>query len=88
MNTITVGQLRQNPTAMLDQVEHGETFHVTRHGREIALIVPSGAGEASDAPNSVPRKPKGRMRLRDLPRHELRTADSIDELLEDMKGEW
>lgn len=40
MKTISVGELRQNPTAALDAVEHGETFVVTRHRREIARLVP------------------------------------------------
>lgn len=40
MKTITVAQLRQNPTDMLDDVEAGETYRVTRHRREVARIVP------------------------------------------------
>ncbi|GAB3486561.1 type II toxin-antitoxin system Phd/YefM family antitoxin [Flexivirga sp.] len=40
MKTITVGQLRQNPTAALDEVERGETYVVTRHRREIGRLVP------------------------------------------------
>ncbi|MFT4123771.1 MAG: type II toxin-antitoxin system Phd/YefM family antitoxin [Microbacteriaceae bacterium] len=40
MKTITVAQLRQNPTAALDAVERGETYVVTRHRREIGRLVP------------------------------------------------
>lgn len=40
MKSITVGQLRQNPTAMLADVEAGETYLITRHDREIARVVP------------------------------------------------
>lgn len=40
MKTITVAELRQNPTAALDEVEHGETYVVTRHRREIGRLVP------------------------------------------------
>jgi len=40
MKTISVGDLRQNPTSALDDVEHGETYSVTRHRREIARLVP------------------------------------------------
>lgn len=43
MKTISVGDLRQNPTAALDAVEHGETYSVTRHRREIARLVPPPA---------------------------------------------
>lgn len=78
MKTITVGQLRQNPTAMLDEVEAGETYQVTRHNREIARIVPRTHGI-----ELVPRKRPGGSHLTALPRHELRTATSIDELLAD-----
>ncbi len=40
MKTITVGELRQNPTRALDDVEGGETYVITRHRREIGRIVP------------------------------------------------
>jgi len=40
MKTISVGELRQNPTRALDEVEHGETYVVTRHRREIGRLVP------------------------------------------------
>ena len=33
MKTITVGELRQNPTAMLADVEAGEVYRVTRYHR-------------------------------------------------------
>ncbi|RDV46025.1 hypothetical protein DOE76_04570 [Leifsonia sp. ku-ls] len=39
-HTITVGQLRQNPTRMLDEVQDGETYVITSHGRAIADVVP------------------------------------------------
>lgn len=40
MKTITVAELRQNPTAALADVERGEVYAVTRHKREIAHLVP------------------------------------------------
>ncbi|AYG04477.1 type II toxin-antitoxin system Phd/YefM family antitoxin [Gryllotalpicola protaetiae] len=78
MKSITVGQLRQNPTAMLADVEAGETYRVTRHDREIARIVPLAA-----VPLLVEPKRSGGSRLADLPRHELTSAATIDELLAD-----
>lgn len=78
MKTITVGQLRQNPTAMLADVEAGETYQVTRHNREIARIVPR-----THELELMPPKRRSGTHLADLPRHELRTAASIDELLAD-----
>lgn len=78
MKTITVGQLRQNPTAMLADVEAGEVYQVTRHNREIARIVP-----CAHEVELVPRKRRTGSRLADLPRHDLRTATSVDDLLAD-----
>lgn len=78
MKTITVGQLRQNPTTMLDEVEAGESYVVTRHNRAIARILPRSGGL-----ELIARKNSGGSRLADLPRHELRTAASIDDLLSD-----
>ena len=78
MKTITVGQLRQNPTAMLADVEAGETYQVTRHNREIARIVPR-----THELELMPPKRRSGTHLAHLPRHELRTAASIDELLAD-----
>lgn len=42
MKTISVGELRQNPTRALGEVEHGDSYSVTRHNREIARLVPPG----------------------------------------------
>lgn len=78
MKTITVGQLRQNPTAMLNDVEAGETYQITRHNREVARVVPRIPGL-----DLVPPKLRTGTHLADLPRHQLRTAASIDDLLAD-----
>ncbi|MEO7016685.1 MAG: type II toxin-antitoxin system prevent-host-death family antitoxin [Leifsonia sp.] len=37
---ITVGQLRQNPTRMLTEVQGGERYVITSHGRPVADVVP------------------------------------------------
>lgn len=78
MKTITVAQLRQNPTDMLAEVEAGETYTVTRHNHAIAQIVPR-----IHSVQLLPPKRRGGSRLADLPRHELRTAATIEELLAD-----
>lgn len=78
MKTITVGQLRQNPTEMLSDVEAGETYRITRHDHEVARVVPLAPGLAL-----IPRRRATGSRLSGLSRHELRTAGSIDELLAD-----
>lgn len=78
MKTITVGQLRQNPTQMLDEVEAGEVYRITRHDREIARIVPRDTSSVL-----LPRKRSGGSNLAGLARHDLRTAASIEDLLAD-----
>lgn len=83
MKTITVGQLRQNPTEMLADVEAGETYRITRHNREVGRVVPPAEDSVL-----IPAKRPGRARVLHLPRHDLRTAESVDALLEEMKGEW
>lgn len=83
MKTITVGELRQNPTAALDEVERGSTYRITRHSREIGRIVPPAL-----LPGVIPPKKTGPARTKEIPRVELRTASSVDELIDELKGEW
>ena len=82
MKTITVGELRQNPTPMLDDVAAGETYRVTRHNREIARIVP-----APLSATIIPPKRKGG-RTRELPVFPLPEGVGMDEYLDEMKGDW
>lgn len=39
-DAISVGQLRQNPTAMIRDVQDGATYTLTDRGRPIATIAP------------------------------------------------
>ncbi|MDR0482887.1 MAG: type II toxin-antitoxin system Phd/YefM family antitoxin [Cellulomonadaceae bacterium] len=82
MNTITVAQLRQNPTAMLAEVESGKTYRITRHGREVGRVIPPGHGI-----ELTPAKRPGPMRFSHLPAVRLTTASSLNELLAWNKGE-
>ena len=83
MKTITVGELRQNPTAMLAEVEAGETYRITRHNREVGRIVPPQPGIAL-----VPAKHRDGIRLPELPAsYTSPSAAVLDELLEDMRGD-
>ncbi len=54
MKTISVTELRRNPTAALAGVEAGETYVVTRHLRPIARLVPV---EAEPVVTIPPRRP-------------------------------
>lgn len=83
MKTISVGELRQNPTPMLDDVAAGETYLVTRHSRGIAKVVPT----ASSA-SVIPPRHSGPATTRMLNRVELPEDLDIDGLLDELKGEW
>lgn len=83
VKTITVGELRQNPTAMVDDVEAGEVYELTRRNRRVGYIVP-----AASSARIIPRKVEAGARTAQLPRHELRSAASIDELVAWSSGDW
>lgn len=40
MKTITQRELRNNSAAVMDAVEAGETYHITRNGTEVAELRP------------------------------------------------
>ncbi|MEG9492622.1 MULTISPECIES: type II toxin-antitoxin system Phd/YefM family antitoxin [Microbacterium] len=83
MKSITVGQLRQNPTEALAAVGAGETYRITRHNREVGRIVPPGTVTAL-----VPPRRRGPARTSSLPPLQVESADTVDALIADMKGDW
>ncbi|GFZ84175.1 type II toxin-antitoxin system Phd/YefM family antitoxin [Nesterenkonia alkaliphila] len=83
MKTISVGDLRQNPTRMLDDVESGEVYTLTRHNREVARIVP-----AESSARVIPPKRTGRPAVSSLPRTRLPKGMTMEGLLDELKGEW
>lgn len=78
MKSITVGELRQNPTAMLADVEAGEVYELTKHQRRVGFIVPASASAAV-----TPRRTDAPAHTGELPRRLLHSAASLDELLAD-----
>jgi len=83
MKSISVGELRQNPTRMLDEVEAGESYRVTRHHRDIAHIVPVVSSAAV-----IPARRTGPADTSSLTRVELPNGLEMDEFLDDLKGDW
>ncbi|HIY65825.1 MAG TPA: type II toxin-antitoxin system Phd/YefM family antitoxin [Candidatus Agrococcus pullicola] len=83
MKSVSIGELRQNPTKALAEVEGGATYRITRHNREVGRLVPPG----SDVVMLQPKKRDGSRTAR-LEKIELKTAATIDELIEDAKGHW
>lgn len=85
MKQITVAELRQNPTAALREVESGETYVVTRHRRAVAQLVPPVAEALVVV---TPPLKRGASPIATLGALELRTAGSVEELIEDMRSQW
>ena len=85
MKTITVAELRQNPTAALEEVAAGQSYVVTRHRHPVARLVPVGPVEAEASGVIPPRNPGApRLAERDLPR---KSAKQIDALLAEMASD-
>ncbi|GAA1072090.1 type II toxin-antitoxin system Phd/YefM family antitoxin [Tsukamurella spumae] len=81
MKTITVAELRQNPTAALAEVENGETYAVTRHRRVVARLVPP-----EPTIDLIPPRKKGGAKLSDRPSPlPKRSVAEIDEILREMR---
>lgn len=83
MKTISVGELRQDPDVVLDEVVAGESYRITRHGREVGRILPP-----DEAIAMIPAHQPGRMQLTGRAPHGLRSAATIEALLDDADREW
>lgn len=83
MKTITVAELRQNPTAALVAVESGETYLVTRHRRGIARLVP-----VDDEPREIePARNPGGSQLSTRQLDRVYTHDEAQSLLKEMASD-
>lgn len=83
MKKISVGELRQNPSAMLAEVEAGATYRITRHNREIGRIVPPQVGASL-----TPAKHRGKITFPSLPgEYVAPTPSRLDELLGEVRAD-
>lgn len=82
VKTITVAELRQNPTAALDDVAHGETYIVTRHRHPVARLVPVDPEPVV----LIPAKNPGGSRLSSQPPRS--TYEETQQLLREMQSDW
>lgn len=76
--TIAHRELRNNSSAILREVQAGETFTITNHGEPIAILQPVGAGAAA-----IPLKhssARGRFSDHEGVRSNVSSADILDEL--------
>ncbi|WP_291280248.1 type II toxin-antitoxin system Phd/YefM family antitoxin [Galactobacter sp.] len=86
METISVAQLRQNPTAALDAVQQGESFTVTKHQRPIARLVPVDSGEAI-SPAAAFAKKRGTTKLADAVGPPRMTVEETMAILDELRDE-
>jgi prevent-host-death family protein len=90
--SVGVRELRQNLSRYLDRVKAGEPLVVTEHGREVARLVPSGAGLdayaglAARFGASVPAERLGAIAARLPPRPGM-PAGTTDDLLAEGRAE-
>ncbi|MDM4764270.1 type II toxin-antitoxin system prevent-host-death family antitoxin [Galbitalea sp. SE-J8] len=79
MKTISVTELRQNPTQALAAVEAGETYVITKHRHPIAQLIP-----IPTELTVVPSRRSGPTRLTERVLDRVYTDAEIDALLADM----
>ncbi|GAB3815951.1 hypothetical protein GCM10028820_14390 [Tessaracoccus terricola] len=85
MKTITVAELRQNPTPALDAVAGGASLTVTKHRRPVAMLVPA----EDDAPVRIqPAVNPSPSQLAARPRPSLHSYEETESLLDEMASEW
>jgi prevent-host-death family protein len=86
MRTIPHRELRNNSSAILDAVKHGEIIEVTNGGEVAAILVPPGtsrwdilvaAGKVSEADDIST--------LAEIPR--VKSATPVAALIDDLRGE-
>lgn len=85
MRSITVAELRQNPTSALNEVAAGESLVVTKHRRPVARLVPP---DDEALVNVIPARETGPARLADRTRRALHTYEDTENLLAEMASEW
>lgn len=84
MKEITVAELRQNPTAALNEVEGGASYIVTKHRRPVARLVPPDDDEV--LLRLIPAKHPGPSDL--ASRAARHTYEETESLLAEMSSEW
>ncbi|UZJ24864.1 type II toxin-antitoxin system prevent-host-death family antitoxin [Rhodococcus antarcticus] len=78
-------ELRNNSSAVLRDVEAGETIEVTNHGTVVAVLVPPSSS-ASSAASAVRQRPATRSGgFAALPR--VRLDQPVQEVLDDLRGD-
>ncbi|MDY5129547.1 type II toxin-antitoxin system Phd/YefM family antitoxin [Actinotignum urinale] len=84
MNTISVAQMRQNPTRALNEVQAGETYIVTRHQVPIAQLIPINEDKNVAGLSIIPARHPGKYRLSQDPTLPRVGREKVEKLLQEM----
>lgn len=84
MKSITVAELRQNPTPALNEVAEGESLVITKHRRPVAKLVPV---DADTLVRVVPPKNSGPSNLAGR-NGAVHSYDDTEALLGELTSEW
>jgi prevent-host-death family protein len=82
MKTATIRQVQHGLTQVIAEVQRGQEFAVTKHGKVVARIVP-----ATRATESL-RWPDSRARMDALMAGNKVTGKPASELVRDQRSEW
>lgn len=74
MREVQASEAKTHLPQLLDDVEHGETIIITRHGRPIARLVPDQAARQAAYTKSVEAIKELRKRVGKIPLQELLDA--------------
>jgi prevent-host-death family protein len=74
MREVQASEAKTHLPQLLDDVEHGETIIITRHGRPIARLVPDEDRRQAEAREAVAAIRALRKRVGKVPRQELLDA--------------
>lgn len=84
MRTISQRELRNDNADVIRAVEAGESFLVTKNGRTVAELRPSGG---ADGRAGLPLGRPARSHVRYVGRPRVRSAMSSGEVLDELRGE-
>lgn len=84
MKTISVAELRQNPTRALDDAAAGQTYVVTKHHRPWAQLGPL---EENGSLPLAPARDRGPVSYDDWPDRPTAPQSEIDELVDWARGD-
>jgi prevent-host-death family protein len=84
-HSVGLRELRHHTSEVLARVQHGETIHITAHGRLIARIVPAEDREPTSIMRQLIESGRAQPALRPGYRPRMRAGDGTDRLGDALK---